>query len=144
MSQDVETRLQALEAKIQDLSDREAIRSLRFRYHECINGEELDAIAGLFTEDAELTVQTAHVTHRGHDEIRRMFNDFMRDTPVIYHGEFGHVVDVDNQLVASQFLARNDLADGSVVAMRNCNFFVLREGRFAKVTIYMSGDNPLV
>jgi len=28
--------------------------------------------------------------------------------------------------------------------MRNCNFFVLRDGRFAKVTIYMSGDNPLV
>ncbi len=37
MSQDMEARLQALEAKIQDLSDREAIRSLRFRYHECIN-----------------------------------------------------------------------------------------------------------
>ncbi len=48
MSQDIEARLQALEAKIQDLSDREAIRSLRFRYHECINGEELDASPGLF------------------------------------------------------------------------------------------------
>ena len=109
-----------------------------------VDNKNLDSAVDCFTEDAELTVQTAHVTHRGHDEIRRMFNDFMRDTPVIYHGEFGHVVDVDNQLVASQFLARNDLADGSVVAMRNCNFFVLREGRFAKVAIYMSGDNPLV
>ena len=109
-----------------------------------VDNKNLDSAVDCFAEDAELTVQPAHVTHRGHDEIRRMFSDFMRDTPVIYHGEFGHVVDVDNQLIASQFLARNDLADGSVVAMRNCNFFVLRDGRFAKVTIYMSGDNPLV
>jgi len=28
--------------------------------------------------------------------------------------------------------------------MRNCNFFTLSDGRFAKVTIYMSGENPLV
>ena len=51
---DVEARLQALEAKIQDLTDREAVRSLRFRYHECINSETLDVIPDLFTEDAVL------------------------------------------------------------------------------------------
>ena len=54
MTQDVDARLRALEAKVQDLSDREAIRSLRFRYHECINSETLDAIPDLFTEDATL------------------------------------------------------------------------------------------
>ena len=54
MSQDMEARLQALEAKMQDLSDREAVRSLRFRYHECINEGELEAIPALFTEDAVL------------------------------------------------------------------------------------------
>lgn len=54
MTQDAEARLQALEAKVQDLSDREAIRSLRFRYHECINGETLDQIPALFCEDAVL------------------------------------------------------------------------------------------
>lgn len=54
MTQDAEARLQALEAKVQDLSDREAIRSLRFRYHECINSETLDAIPDLFSEDATL------------------------------------------------------------------------------------------
>ena len=58
MSQDVEARLQALEAKIQDLSDREAVRSLRFRYHECINEGELEAIPDLFTEDAVSSILT--------------------------------------------------------------------------------------
>ena len=127
-----------------ELTAEQIIDLVEKSYFYNVDNKNLDDVIACFTEDAELTVQTAHVIHRRHDEIRRMFNDFMRDTPVIYHGEFGHVVDVDNQLIASQFLARNNLSDGSVVSMRNCNFFVLREGRFAKVTIYMSGDNPLV
>jgi hypothetical protein len=46
--------LEELESKVRELSDREAIRSLRFRYHECINGEIFDAIPDLFSEDAVL------------------------------------------------------------------------------------------
>ena len=122
----------------------EMISLVEDSYFYNVDNKNLDAALACFTEDAELTVQTAHVTHRGHDEIRRMFGDFMRDTPVIYHGDYTHVTDVDNQLIASQFLARNNLADGSEVSMRNCNFFVLQGGKFAKVTIYMSGENPLV
>ena len=113
-------------------------------YFHNVDNKNLDATLACFTEDAELTVQTAHITHRGQGEIRRMFGDFMRDTPMIYHGDYSHVTDVENQLIASQFLARNKLADGSEVSMRNCNFFVLRDGLFAKATIYMSGENPLV
>ena len=126
------------------LSAEQMIELVGASYFYNVDNKNLDDAVACFTEDAELTVQTAHVTHRGHDAIRRMFGDFMRDTPVIYHGDYSHVVDVDNQLIASQFLARNELADGSEVAMRNCNFFVLKDGRFSKVTIYMSGDNPLV
>jgi ketosteroid isomerase-like protein len=126
------------------LSGEEMIALVEKSYFFNVDNKNLDATVDCFTEDAELTVQTAHVTHRGHDEIRRMFGDFMRDIPLIYHGDYSHVVDVDKQLIASQFLARNELADGSEVKMRNCNFFVLSDGRFEKVTIYMSGDNPLV
>ena len=126
------------------LTAEQIIESVEASYFYNVDNKNLDDVIACFTEDAELTVQTAHVTHRGHDGIRRMFSDFMRDTPVIYHGDYSHVVDVDNQLIASQFIARNELADGSEIAMRNCNFFVLRDGRFGKVTIYMSGENPLV
>ena len=126
------------------LTAKEMIALVEDSYFYNVDNKNLDATLDCFTEDAELTVQTAHVTHRGHAEIRRMFGDCMRDIPLIYHGDFGHVVDVDKQLIVSQFLARNELADGSEVAMRNCNFFVLGDGRFAKVTIYMSGENPLV
>ena len=126
------------------LTAEQIIELVEASYFYNVDNKNLDDVIACFTEDAELTVQTAHVTHRGHYEIRRMFGDFMRDTPVIYHGDYSHVVDVDNQLIASQLIARNELADGSEIAMRNCNFFVLRDGRFGKVTIYMSGENPLV
>ena len=121
-----------------NLTAGEMVALVEQSYFANVDGKNVDAAVACFTEDAELTVQTAHVTHR------RMFSDFMRDTPVIYHGDYSHVVDVDNQLIASQFIARNKLSDGSEVSMRNCNFFVLQDGRFKKVTIYMSGDNPLV
>ena len=126
------------------LTTKQMIYLVEDSYFYNVDNKNLDATLKCFTEDAELTVQTAHITHRGRDEIRRMFGDFMRETPVIYHGDYSHVTDVDNQVIASQFLARNNLADGRELSMRNCNFFVLRDGLFAKVTIYMSGENPLV
>ena len=54
MTGDVDARLQALETRVQDLYDREAIRTLRYRYHECINEGKLAEIPDLFTEDGDL------------------------------------------------------------------------------------------
>ncbi len=113
-------------------------------YFSNVDNKNLDATLACFAPDAELTIQTAHTTHKGQNEIRRMFHDFMTGTPSIYHGDFTHVVDIKNQCIASQFLARNENSDGSIVAMRNCNFFIIENGRFKKVNVYMSGENPLV
>ena len=126
------------------LSNNELIALVEQSYFFNVDNKNLDSTVECFSEDAELTVQTAHVTHRGREQIHRMFHDFMRDTPDIYHGQFSHVVDVDNQFIASQFLARNKLADGGEVSMLNCNFFVVEQGLFKKVTVYMSGENPLI
>ena len=41
-------------------------------------------------------------------------------------------------------MARNDYDDGQHVEMRNCNFFEIEDGKIERVTIYMSGENPLV
>ena len=126
------------------LSTEEMIALVERSYFYNVDNKQLEATVSCFTENAELIVQTAGVSHNGQGEIRRMLRDFMRDNAVIYHGDFSHVVDVDNQLIASQFLARIERSDGSEVSMRNCNFFVLQDGHFSKVTIYMSGENPLV
>lgn len=54
MAQDLEARVRELEAKVQELNDREAIRNLRYRYHECINEGKHADIPQLFTEDGVL------------------------------------------------------------------------------------------
>ena len=126
------------------LTSEKMIALVERSYFHNVDNKNVEPTVNCFTEDAQLTVQTANVSHNGHVEIRRMLSDFMNDNPIIYHGEFSHVVDIDNQLIASQFLARIEKADGCEVSMRNCNFFVLQNGRFKKVTIYMSGENPLV
>src|SRR4030095_6238201 len=54
MAQDLEARVKELEAKVQELNDREAIRDLRYRYHEYVNEGKFADIANLFTEDGVL------------------------------------------------------------------------------------------
>jgi ketosteroid isomerase-like protein len=54
MESDLEARVRKLEAKVQELSDLEAIRDLRYRYHELINEGNYTEILDLFTDDAEI------------------------------------------------------------------------------------------
>jgi SnoaL-like protein len=59
MAQDLEARFKELEAKVQELYDREAIRDLRYRYHEYVNEGKFADIASLFTEDGVLDFWTS-------------------------------------------------------------------------------------
>jgi len=58
MAADMETRFKELEAKVRELTDREALRDLRYRYHECINEGKFAEIPNLFTADADLDFGT--------------------------------------------------------------------------------------
>ena len=126
------------------LTRAELIALVEDTYFHNVDNKNLEPAVACFADDAELRIQSAHVNHTGHDQIRRMFRDFMDGTNVIYHGDFTHVVDVEHQWIASQFVARNDYDDGRHVEMRNCNFFQVEDGRFKRVTIYMTDENPLV
>jgi len=72
MPADLEARIAALESKVRELGDIEAIRDLRFRYHEYVNEAKFTEIAGLFTQDGELLFGHLGNAH-GHDEINRFF-----------------------------------------------------------------------
>ena len=126
------------------LNRAELIALVEDAYFANVDNKNLEPALACFADDAELRIQSAHVSHVGHGQIGRMFRDFMGATGIIYHGDFSHVVDVDNQWIASQFVARNDYDDGRHVEMRNCNFFQIEDGRFKRVTIYMTDENPLV
>jgi hypothetical protein len=76
MAADLEARISALESKVNELVDIEAIRDLRFRYHEYINEAKFSEIASLFTEDGDLLFGHLGNAH-GHDEINRFFGGLL-------------------------------------------------------------------
>jgi hypothetical protein len=73
MATSLEDRIRNLEAKVSELNEREAIRDLRMRYHECINDGKVAEIPDLFSEDGEL--EFGHLgTAKGRDQIREFFS----------------------------------------------------------------------
>jgi hypothetical protein len=72
MAADLEARVKELEAKLQEMVDREAIRDLRYRYHEYVNEGKFAQIPDLFTEDGVLDF--SHLGKAtGHAELRKFF-----------------------------------------------------------------------
>jgi len=51
---DIEVRIHALEAKVQELQDRNEIQELRFRYHIAVNEKRPEMIPDLFSENGEI------------------------------------------------------------------------------------------
>ena len=73
MATSVEDRLRELEAKVAELSEREEIRALRLRYHECVNEAKTAEIPDLFTEDGE--PEFGHLGRaKGRDQIKAFFS----------------------------------------------------------------------
>jgi SnoaL-like protein len=78
MATNLEDRVRELEAKVAELSEREAIRDLRFRYHVCINESKMAEIPDLFTEDGEL--EFGHLGRaKGRDQIKAFFSGLAGD-----------------------------------------------------------------
>jgi ketosteroid isomerase-like protein len=109
MAADLEARVKQLEAKLQEMTDREAIRDLRYRYHEYINEGKFRDIASLFTDDSELDF--AHLGKaKGRAEIQKFFagiggdgaaadpnrpritwvKQFIHNHVIQLHGDHGH------------------------------------------------------
>jgi hypothetical protein len=74
MTADIEARLRDLENQVRELNDREALRALRYRYHEYINEGRLADIVDLFTEDGELEFGPLGKA-KGRDQMRAFFTN---------------------------------------------------------------------
>ena len=110
MAVNLEDKVKELEAKVAELYDREALRDLRYRYHECINEAQMAAIPELFTEDGELDF--GHLGKaKGREEINKFFSGLGRDrsAPDNRRGLYrvrqfihNHVLKVDGKLPLEQ------------------------------------------
>ena len=94
MAQDLEARIQALEAQIQALQDREAVRALRYRYHECVNEGQLAAIPDLFTEDGDLDFGYLGKA-RGREELTTFFGGVSQLLSFVKQFVHNHAIELE-------------------------------------------------
>lgn len=112
-------------------------------YFSAVDGEDLSGILETLTEDCVFTVETHDVTLTGTDEIAAMFHRLWANHRAVRHYEFRYVADPPGGRIAAQFTVENTEQDGSLTHKSNCNVFDIRDGRFSRIAVYMTGANTL-
>jgi ketosteroid isomerase-like protein len=124
--------------------DQVQMQALVERYFAAVDEMNMQATLACFVPDALFVIANHEVQYQGRDTgLRGMFERLHDRYASVWHGDFDHVIDVPRQRVASRFRVENTTHAGEKLHKNNCNFFVLREGLFAQVYVYMSGDNSL-
>ncbi len=115
------------------------------RYFDAVDTKDLPRILDCFLPDATLREMTSDTLHAGRDTgIRAMFERLLADNQRIWHGNFVHTVDREEEAICSQFSV--EIAPKGLdreLRYENCNRFYLKDGRFERVFVYMSGENLL-
>lgn len=115
------------------------------RYFHGVDKCDMDMVLDCFHEDAVLTEVTSMTVHEGRDEgIRRMFEGLFDAHSRIWHGNFVHTADTESEAICSQFSVEvTPKETGQELRYENCNRFYLKDGKFSRVFVYMSGENLL-
>ena len=114
------------------------------RYFHGVDNYNMDLILDCFHDNAVLREMTSNTVHDGIDQIKEMFVGLFDAHSRIWHGNFVHTVDTDSEAVCSQFSVEVTSKDsGELTRYENCNRFYLKDGKFERVFVYMSGDNLL-
>ena len=122
---------------------RDELIALVQRYFAAVDGEDIDALLETLTEDCVFTVETHGVRLQGHAQIAGMLQRLWDSHLAVRHWQFVYVPDAEGGRAAVRFQVENTELDGSLTHKSNCNFFELRDGRFAAVAVYMAGPNTL-
>jgi len=115
------------------------------RYFDGVDNYNLDQVLDCFHEDAVLTEVTSMTVHEGRDQgIREMFEGLFDAHSRIWHGNFVHTADTENEAICSQFSVEvTPKGADEELRYENSNRFYLKDGKFTRVYVYMSGENLL-
>ena len=115
------------------------------RYFDGVDNYDMNKVLDCFHEDAVLTEVTSMTVHEGREAgIRTMFEGLFDAHSRIWHGNFVHTADVDEQAICSQFSVEvTPTGADKELRYENCNRFYLKDGKFTRVYVYMSGENLL-
>lgn len=114
------------------------------RYFDGVDNKRMEQVLDCFTPDAILTEVTSNTVHKGRAAIRAMFVKLFADFSYIWHGNFVHTTDPQENAVCSQFtvlITPNGM--DAPLRYENCNRFYMKDRLFHRVYVYMSGDNLL-
>ena len=115
------------------------------RYFDGVDNYDMDKVLDCFHEDAVLTEVTSMTVHEGREAgIRSMFEGLFDAHSRIWHGNFVHTVDTEGEAICSQFSVEvTPKGEDNELRYENCNRFYLKDGKFTRVFVYMSGENLL-
>ena len=148
VTESVEERLAGLESRVQEFEDKEDIRNLRYRYHQCINDDRFDLIADLFTEDA--LVDIGYVFRaEGKAEIAAAFEAMPKGVKFLKQFIHNHIVEVSGDGATGQayFEAKYAALDDTslfVAGKYNEDYVRTPEGwRISRMVIELYFTTPL-
>lgn len=124
--------------------DRQVLVEMVEAYFAALDARRLDDVLGFFDADAVFTVQSAFVTCEGRDTgIRGMFADYLDTFERGLHTDFEHIADTETSAISSRFRVELDERGGGHQTKHSVNHFYLRDGRFWRVYVWISGENVL-
>ena len=115
------------------------------RYFHGVDNYDMEQVLDCFHEDAVLTEVTSMTVHEGREQgIRTMFEGLFAAHDRIWHGNFVHTADTESEAICSQFSVEvTPKGEADHLRYENCNRFYLKDGKFDRVFVYMSGENLL-
>tara|TARA_B110000196_G_C21081364_1_gene632637 strand:- start:685 stop:1074 length:390 start_codon:yes stop_codon:yes gene_type:complete len=123
---------------------RQAILDLAEKsYFNSVDKNDIEGILDTMDETIVFSIPTHNVIKTGKNEVREMFDKLFNEHKEVWHGNFTHTIDEEEQNLASTFTVKNTEHDNSIVIKNNCNFFEIENGKFSSITVYMQGDNTL-
>lgn len=95
MTEELEKRLEVLEAEVKNLKDHNEIRELRFSYHIAVNEKQPETIKGLFTKKGG--IDFAHLgTANGAEQLDKFYQHALSDlVPFVKQFIHNHVIRID-------------------------------------------------
>lgn len=124
--------------------DHDVIAAAPAAYFDAVDAKDLDATLAFFADDATFTVQTAHLTWSGRDEIAGMFRGFFDGYATIRHEITNLVVDEATARASTEQHCPHVRSDGAPETLTTCNVFDFApDGRFQRVIVWIDGVSPL-
>jgi len=127
------------------LTREQMINTVELSYFSNIDHKNIDVVLDCFASDATFTIQSAFTSYVGRDsQIKTFYETIIRTFQTIWHGDFEHIVDVDQQRISTQFNVRRIDMKNIKSSMSNCNVFRFQNGKFQNVFVYASGGSHLI